>query len=73
MFLQLQRANKLKERLEGLCRELQRRNKALTEEMRLVSLDQQRQHKELKEKFEHSLEYCSALTHHLSLFVCLYL
>lgn len=50
------RAHNQKERLETLCKELQRRNKLVNEEIRNVSTEQQKQHKELKEKFEASLE-----------------
>ena len=75
------RTDRLKGRLETLCKELQKRNKDLTvspaslalqagltlacvcfvplaqEEIRKVSLEQQKQHKDLKTKFEASLEY----------------
>lgn len=43
--------------MEGLSKELQKKNKEMGDDNRRLQLDQQRAHQELKQKFETSLEY----------------
>jgi len=51
----LSRAAVQKRSLEGLCRELQERNKKMSAEIRQLSGEQQRNHQEMKDKFEANL------------------
>lgn len=51
----LHRAQNQKKSLELLCKELQSRNKKLGDEIRIVSVEQSRNHAEMKKKFEVNL------------------
>lgn len=51
-YAQLKRATDVKDKLDSLCRELQKRNKSLTEELKQLGLAQKRQHEVLGEKFQ---------------------